>query len=336
MSKTGHIVPPGWNARVMDEAGILEHEQHWKNAIAAARPFIFEATNVCEYFYNGTDQEYWKPDVDFPCMAPPALMTWIEYGRPTGCKTTRPGGQESFRRENLPPKTGILFMAVERENEYFLPNNDKYRNKPSRWQGETRPLRDIDAARMCLIGQVFMGMEEERLTIGPVGEVLLWLDDNYDCYEYLMFTPVVHESVSPFLEGQMTGLDNLIFPAMLTLTMLNLNNVSTETVNPNEGKKRKKLDLYLKHHGVPKTVYKTLLITPYERMGKQESTRAGSREVLVRRSTVYRGHVMRSGVDGRKHLFGNPKIVGRFWVPPGRRKGVGEVVKTYKVKVPNE
>ena len=35
--------------------------------------------NVAEYFYSGTDQEYWSLDKDFPNLAPPFRSFWCEF-----------------------------------------------------------------------------------------------------------------------------------------------------------------------------------------------------------------------------------------------------------------
>jgi hypothetical protein len=339
MSKQNKLWPPSWNIPYMDQQTLLQYEQHWRGVIRAARPFIFEATNVCEYFYNGTDQEFWKPDEDFPCLAPPALITWIEYGRPSGAKTNVADRVGHFDSDNLPRKTGILIMALERGMDYFKENNDRFRDRESWWQGCKRPVRDIDSARMCLVCYAFMGMDDEIQTIGPIGEYILWLDDNFDCFEYMMYVPMVVEEAKKdlsFKEGDMIGIDNLVFPAMLTLTMLNLKNVSTKTVRPDEGLKPKHVQHYVEQHGQSRVMYKTLEITPYQSI---RSLMPGGTSIGRKvREHIYRGHVIRSGVDGRKHLFGNPKVVGRFWVQPGSRgsKKVGEVQKDYKVKAPRK
>lgn len=47
--------------------------------------------------------------------------------------------------------------------------------------------------------------------------------------------------------------------------------------------------------------------------------------------TPVRGHIIKSGIDGRKCLFGNPNLVGAFWVPQHVRgsREVGEVEQRF-------
>lgn len=49
--------------------------------------------------------------------------------------------------------------------------------------------------------------------------------------------------------------------------------------------------------------------------------------------TSVRGHIIRSGVEGRKHLFGRENVTGRFWVPAHARgsKEHGEVIQEFIV-----
>jgi hypothetical protein len=50
--------------------------------------------------------------------------------------------------------------------------------------------------------------------------------------------------------------------------------------------------------------------------------------------TPVRGHIIRSGVEGRKHLFGNPEVEGRFWVPAHARgaRERGEVIQEFTLE----
>jgi len=50
--------------------------------------------------------------------------------------------------------------------------------------------------------------------------------------------------------------------------------------------------------------------------------------------TPVRGHIIRSGVEGRRHLFGNPNVTGRFWVPAHARgsREHGEVVQEFTLE----
>jgi hypothetical protein len=274
-------------------------------------------------------------------MAPPGYICWFEYNRPTGISTTRKDFQEIFRRESIPRKTGVLVVAVDPRDPELRPYFDKVNDDMikdalhSIWQKQERPLRDIRAARMLLRCEVFVQHEfDEHLMFGPMTDFYLWLDENFDCFEYIMMMPVADGAESPIKEGEGTGMDNMIYPAMLTMTMMNLKNVKAETVDPAQQFKKRNTEEYRAKHGTDRLSYRTLEITPVASLTKMAMTADPQKGVERKvRSHVYRGYVLRSGVDGRGHLFGNKKIVGRYWVAPGRRGSAeaGEVVKDYKI-----
>jgi hypothetical protein len=342
LSRRGAIVPPVWNSKVMNLAEHREHQRHWKEAIDACRPFIFEASNVNEYFYNGTDQEFWKPDVDFPCMAPPSLMSWFEYNRPTGLTTNRKDQYVSrFNVHDLPKRTGVLVMLIEPGHggdtkQFFDKVVARHLKTDSIWQQERRPVRDIASAKYLLQMLVFIqsGEGDDDPVIGPLSEDWLYLDENFDCFEYLMFTITDERAESPFPEGANTGMDNLVYPTMLSMTMLNLKNVHTHHNRPPHLDKKKLREKYVEQHGLPPVEYRTLEISPIAKLTAADiEARPSGAEGRKMRSHVYRGYVLRSGVDGRKHIFGNPKITGRFWVAPGKRGGqqAGQIMKDYRI-----
>jgi hypothetical protein len=51
---------------------------------------VIDISNVAEYYYNGTSQDYWDICKDFPNCAPPFKYFWTEYKFPNSC-TTRSG-----------------------------------------------------------------------------------------------------------------------------------------------------------------------------------------------------------------------------------------------------
>src|SRR5215468_8900192 len=43
---------------------------------------------VAEYYYNGTDKEYWEIKDDFPCMVPPFRKFWVEWTAPSQIRSS--------------------------------------------------------------------------------------------------------------------------------------------------------------------------------------------------------------------------------------------------------
>src|SRR5215831_14641005 len=160
LSDRGRILPAAWNVPYLTTEEIAAIEKHWKETIRSAAPFIFEASNVNEYFYKGTDQEFWLPDRDFPCMAPPSYVSWFEYGRPSGVWSTDQKYEDRFSLEHLPKKTGVLVMALDANVPQHRPIlegiNEEKQGEESWWQQQKRPVRDLSQARMLLRMTVFM------------------------------------------------------------------------------------------------------------------------------------------------------------------------------------
>src|SRR5262245_21837202 len=44
---------------------------------------IISADNISEWYYNGTDKEYWELRDDFPCVIPPFKQFWVEWTKPS-------------------------------------------------------------------------------------------------------------------------------------------------------------------------------------------------------------------------------------------------------------
>lgn len=63
--------------------------------LSEAEAFI-DATNVAEYLYLGTDQEYWNWQEDFPCLAPPFKRFAVSYKLPHQCRSTEHEGLRPF------------------------------------------------------------------------------------------------------------------------------------------------------------------------------------------------------------------------------------------------
>lgn len=90
---------PAEFSRLRCELGKLANEPRFETVVA---------DNVAEYFYAGTDQEYWGPE-DVACAAPPFDSFMIEWRRPSSIVSKECGVTQGA---GLPLLTGILFQTV--------------------------------------------------------------------------------------------------------------------------------------------------------------------------------------------------------------------------------
>jgi hypothetical protein len=82
--------PPVWMA---DEPELSILFQSWVRS-RASRAERFNIQNVADYFFHGTDQEEWRVDRDFPCLAPPFPAFWMEYTVPRLIVSEKHGRRE--------------------------------------------------------------------------------------------------------------------------------------------------------------------------------------------------------------------------------------------------
>jgi hypothetical protein len=82
---------------------------------------VIVSTNVTEYFFAGTEQEYWHLDRHFPNLAPPFDSFWIETKAPTHISSEKHGIQswnnsdtEYYKR---PARWGAWFLNVASDGE---------------------------------------------------------------------------------------------------------------------------------------------------------------------------------------------------------------------------
>lgn len=105
---TGIVEPPAWQSA--DWAPDARAKMQRELSRQVQQVPIIVADNVCEYLYAGTDQEEWHPKADFPTLAPPFPLFWLEMRRPSrivSCET----GEMSAR--TLPYAWGYFCQAIE-------------------------------------------------------------------------------------------------------------------------------------------------------------------------------------------------------------------------------
>jgi hypothetical protein len=106
----GEVYAPHWAAT----DGLVPLDSH---SLASFRAMLdeaelIEASELCEFFYAGTDQEKWSIERDFPKLGPPFPVFWIEMKKPSGMVSQVTGVRPS---DCLPDRMGFLFQRATTE-----------------------------------------------------------------------------------------------------------------------------------------------------------------------------------------------------------------------------
>jgi len=156
------------------------------------------------------------------------------------------------------------------------------------------------------------------LTVGPVWMIRLAIDYDGKLRD-ANWTRIVHEDV---MEDALMHNDVLVLVS--SLNFLNCRNISVEdaAIGRPARKRIARLGVNVSH----------LTVTPIGKYRRSAPGRVPLGDGMP--LTSVRGHIIRSGVEGRKHLFGNPNIVGRFWVPQHARGSAewGETIQEFELR----
>lgn len=258
---------------------------------------VILADNVAEYFYSGTDQDYWSLEADFPNLAPPFEVFFIEWRDPPYIVTRERGRQQFPGRA----RKGALFICAESSTISASEAAQDYRWLQSIWIW-MESGRKID----CLGSMT--------IKVGPEGKTVGFSDKGY--FEATL-NPELRRAASPEL------LLSVAQPALLTVCFLHCKNVHMEAHTPPAPLAKK----HRLRYGRPPVVYKTLVIEPLKRVLRSEGN---ADEFGLRRALhICRGHFKDYKERG---LFG--KIHGVFWwsdhLAGTLRSGL--VIKDYNVK----
>ena len=127
------------------------------------RAVIVKAQNVADYYFEGTDQETWSPEDDFPNCAPPWPVTWMEWRHPRFSRSAEHGlvSQEDTAGRGF----GVLVVALRPERfaaELGLPRSEG----PLRVEGRTirwllQFIEFTDLLPDALIGEFKLFIDEQ-------------------------------------------------------------------------------------------------------------------------------------------------------------------------------
>jgi hypothetical protein len=306
-----------WNVPYVSPDSLRSDSDMFKSMIAIAVPYVID--NVSDYFFMGNDQEFWHPQEDFPCIAPPFRCFWMEHRRPAKIVSTVDNTElNSDLASYFPKKVGVLWNAFELDEmrEY----SESMVGETLRWGDKTRTVsKNILNAKWFLNASVFHQWDHDHIE-GPVCLFGFWIDESGNIMEFT-FTMRFHAAAfdPAILRG---GFDNYIFSPLLAISFLNCNNVVTDTVVPPPKLNKN----YQRWTGRSLREYRTIRITPIRQVAEQ--THGGKSTGMKKALVITRGHFMHSGIAPkpgaeddrgrvRGKLFG--KLIGRYWIDEQRR-----------------
>ncbi len=276
---------------------------------------VFQVDNVAEYFYAVSDQENWR-DEDFPCVAPPFNVMFLEFGRPSRINSSVNGIVAA--EENCAARTGWLLTSSERAD-----------GEPG-WDLTGTAMLELDAkdplvkAGFAATGILWTGVYQ-GLVLNPDGSIEEQFDPGAVYPAAWLEEPGREEARRQAVSEFATAVSTTICPALLALTFANARNVRQETVSPPPRLVRRDTKL----RRPPRFTYRTLDIGPVRAMIEGEGG-LGEHGSFKKALHVCRGHFKTYTED--HPLYG--KHVGTWWWAPQvrGRPDAGYADKDYRVR----
>lgn len=299
-----------------------------------------DITPTARWFLEENEQEYYKYRDDFPCVLPPAPVTWIEFEMPTRVRST----EKSIDFYGARHLSALIMMVEIPENHRldFLKNNGLhtmfvdflrrggYRNgtlvvADNQQQGIDNAVEQGLIPRWAMIWQLLAEPLNER-KVEPVASYAWYADEQGQLlsdagYAYMPLS--VEQGGTDYFQHCFAA--SLPFLFALSLTHCRNVEIVESDVPAAVRKKRDK-------KGIPNFVFKQIVIRP---MGKRT---VGKDQGEVRPDGSKRNqplHYVRMHTKTfteDKPLFG--KHVGRFVWHLSRRGDItqGNIVKEYRVE----
>jgi hypothetical protein len=258
--------------------------------------------NVADYLYMGTDQEHWSLERDFPNLAPPFPMFWVEFKMARTIHSKEQGDTDVSKWLPQGGRVGQLFMACDRESV----------------KGEGIP----ENTRWVYWCDMFCDYGRRDATAdGPQGAMFLCVDADGRAIGAPWMQSYCAEEDSSLMKNVMAW----YHPTFLAISFLHCKNVQLVD-NAVDAKLAKR---HRERHGIAPTDYKTLIIEPLKQVLRQEGR--VHENGLAKAMHICRGHFA-DYTQGRG-LFG--KYHGKYWMPAVVRgtKGKAAPARAMEVKV---
>ncbi len=335
MSGLLDVEPPRWIKDALDKR--VDGKKQVQTILQGAT--VYDVTNVSDYYFGGTSQEWFNPVEDFSCVRPPFSHFWMESRRPTQIKSELGRSADLSR---FPERVGVLGKVYDMDDDMTRKFSQgqvgiRYKRfltheKEGQWVLE-KLGGNIMEAKIVLGLQSYVNWG--RVLTGPMQHTYCWLNENGSMIEYLAKIEGVPGHPGP-TEGETKGFEHFTYPTLMALDMIHTRNVRVVDVQlpPKLAKAN------LRRRGLGSVRWKTITILPYT-----QRPVADAPDVVhglgARPYQIMPGHYAHYGIVGpggwlRGKLFG--KISGRFWVPEHAvgDESQGIVLNDYKVESPDK
>lgn len=274
-----------WFVQPSKETLWIEYAKRFSELVNDPTLPVFLIDNVADYLYTGTDQEHWSLDRDFPNLAPPFPMFWVEFKMARTIHSKEMGDTDVSKWLPQGGRVGQLFVAVDREDA----------------KGEGIP----DNARWIYWCDMFADYGRRESTAdGPQGGMFLCVDADGRIIGNPWMQSFCAEDEADLMKNVMAW----YHPSFLAISFLHCKNVQIvdEVINPKLAKR------YRERHGVTPTAYKTLVIEPLKQVLKHEGR--AHEHGLAKAMHICRGHFKDyregRGLFGKYHqLVWHPSLV---------------------------
>lgn len=300
-----------------------------------------EVTPAARWFLAESPQEYWDYRQDFPCIVPPAPITWIEFQLPPFIQAEK----ERIRNDHARTSAAMIMNLEIRQEERIRilkedgivdtfnqhlkkKNAQPFERSAARFKAiEGYLAENIEVRWMCFWQLFVEPIGRDRLI--PYVAYGFYLDQNGKALGDLGLGSL-ERSVAQSIKGSLSNAFSDVLPFFFALSLSHCRNVEIvdEVVPPAVAKKRKE-------KGIPDVRFKQLLIKPVG--GKKTVSKSEEKHPTMLPLHFVRAHFREYTKE--KPLFG--KWVGRYFFhmhARGSREN-GEIVKSYQVATeekPNE
>jgi hypothetical protein len=285
-----------------------KHEEAWIKHARALIPLLANPElpvllidNVSDYYYHGSDQEYWDLKRDFPNLAPPFPFFWAEHRMTTRIHSKAKGDTDMSALVGTKGRIGALVHAV-------LPDQMDY-------TGDLPP-----GTHWVLWCELFIDYGRKGdFPTGPHGGVFFCIDAEGHCLDRPWMKAFSTDDDADAMRSLMT----FFHPTLLAVSFLHCKNVE---IVENEVPKPLAKKFHARTGRWP-VKYKTLIIEPLKQILRHEGK---SDSVGVAKAMhICRGH-FKDYREGRG-LFG--KYHQLVWQPSIVRGTRGESAPPREIQV---
>lgn len=288
-------------------------------------PQIIVADNVSNYYWQGTDQEFWDLDVDFANIAPPFRNFLIDWRAPSRIVSSETG-VHPWSSHLATEFAMIVAGRALSESHEDLPD------------GILRILRQLNSAHWMLVCTGFLCGGKFGQSLSPAFSAFMFADKHghpVKMYKDGWFTTTIFKGPFSYIcerMGKQDTIEALIRPildvALLTLSFMHCKNVALETVVPDAKLAKRTME----RSGIPLHRYQILNIDPMKAVLQSSASAANGLVQHGKAVHICRGHFK----DYREHgLFGKNKNI--YWWGQQARGSAdrGTVDKLYSVEAGN-